>query len=61
MVVLDGKEGQPFDIIGGMAFSSDGRRFVFAAANVRKSFSSEKSQGRAVVDGEPGPDCRLRL
>ena len=53
--VLDGKEGPPFDILGGLAFSSDSRRFSYAGADVHKSLGSQKAQGRAVVDGEPGP------
>ena len=52
--VLDGKEGPPFDILSGLAFSSDSRRFD-AGADVHKSVGSQKAQSHAVVDGEAGP------
>ena len=55
MGVLDGKEGPLFDILGGLAFSSDSRRFAYAGADVHRSLGSQKAQGRAIVDGEPGP------
>jgi hypothetical protein len=53
--VLDGKEGPPFDILGGLAFSYDSRRFAYAGADVHRSLGSQKAQGRAIVDGESGP------
>jgi len=37
------------------AFSSDSRRFAYAGAEVHRSLGSQKAQGRAIVDGEPGP------
>jgi hypothetical protein len=55
LVVLDGKPGQSFDIIGGGTFSSDGRRFTYAAADVRKGLGGNKARGRVVVDFEAGP------
>ena len=37
------------------AFSSDSRRFAYAGADVHRSLGSQKAQGRAIVDGESGP------
>jgi hypothetical protein len=51
----DGKEDAPFDIIGGIGFSPDSRRFAYAGANVDRGFGKQKALGRAVIDGTPGP------
>ena len=56
VAVLDGKEGSPFDIVGGMEFSSDSRRFAYGGAEVRKGLGKQKAFGRVIVDGEVGPE-----
>ncbi|MBP1778548.1 MAG: hypothetical protein H6Q86_4559 [candidate division NC10 bacterium] len=56
MVALDGKEGPPLDLLGGLAFSSDSRRFSYAGADVHKGMGGSKARGRVVVDGEAGPE-----
>lgn len=54
-VVVDGKEGTPSDIVGGIRFSSDSRRFAYAAADVKRGFGKQKAVGRATIDGIAGP------
>jgi hypothetical protein len=60
VVVVDGKEGPPFDIIGGLRFSADNRRFAYAGANVHQGFGSQRASGRVVVDGVAGPEFEGR-
>lgn len=55
VVVVDDKEGMPSDIIGGIRFSADNRRFAYAAANVNRGFGSQKAVGRVTIDGVTGP------
>jgi Tol biopolymer transport system component len=55
IVVVDGKEGTPSDIVGGILFSSDSRRFAYAAADVKRGFGKQKAVGRATIDGAAGP------
>ena len=55
VVVLDEKEGTPFDIVGGIGFSSDSRRFAYAGADVNRGFGKQKAVGRATIDGTAGP------
>ena len=55
IVVVDGKEGTPFDIVAGIRFSSDSRRFAYAAADVKRGFGKQKAVSRAVIDGAAGP------
>jgi Tol biopolymer transport system component len=55
-VVVDGKEGPPFDIVGGIVFSADSRRFAYAGAEVDQGFGKQKAVGRVVVDGVPGAE-----
>jgi len=50
-VVLDGKEGPPFDIIGGPTFSLLGGRFAYAGVNL----DGNKGRGMVIVDGQEGP------
>ncbi len=54
--VLDGKEGPPFDIVGGLEFSSDSRRFAYAGIDVHQGFGKQKATGRAVIDGVAAPE-----
>lgn len=56
VAIIDGKEGSPFDIIGGLGFSADGRRAAYAGVDVRSGFANEKALGRAIIDGTAGPD-----
>jgi len=55
IVVVDLKEGPPFDVVGGLSFSPDGRRFGYAGADIKTGFGGDKGLGRVVIDGEPGP------
>ena len=55
VVALDGKEGAPFDTVGGLTFSADSRRFAHVGADIQGGFKGNKGKGRAVIDGEPGP------
>ena len=52
---MDLKEGPPFDVIGGLSFSDDGRHVSYAGADIKTGFGGDKGLGRAVIDGEPGP------
>jgi hypothetical protein len=56
VVVMDGNEGPPFDILGGLEFSPDSRRFAYAGADVKRGFGKQKALGRVVIDGTPGPE-----
>ncbi|MEE8200108.1 MAG: hypothetical protein V3R29_02980 [Candidatus Acidoferrales bacterium] len=60
VIVTDGKEGSTFDILGGLAFSGDSRRFAYAGARVRKGFGRERADGYVVIDGEEGPAFKGR-
>ena len=53
-MVVDGKEGPPFDIVGGFRFSSDSRRFAYAGADVNQGFGKQKAVSRVVIDGAAG-------
>jgi len=55
LVMVDGKEGPPFDVIGGLKFSHDGRHFAYGGADIKSGFGGDKGLGRVVIDGEPGP------
>ena len=55
IVTVDLKEGPPFDVIGGLSFSDDGRHVSYAGADIKTGFGGDKGLGRAVIDGEPGP------
>jgi hypothetical protein len=55
VVTVDLKEGPPFDVIGGLRFSRDSRRFGYAGADIKTGFGGDKGLGRVVIDGDPGP------
>jgi len=55
IVTVDLKEGPPFDVIGGLSFSPDGRHVSYAGADIKTGFGGDKGLGRAVIDGQPGP------
>ncbi|HTN43667.1 MAG TPA: hypothetical protein VMN77_07710 [Nitrospiria bacterium] len=46
-VLLDGKPGPEYELVGHLSFSPDSRRFVYAAQKDKRRF--------VVVDGVPGP------
>jgi hypothetical protein len=54
IVVVDDKEGTPSDIVGGIGFSPNSRRFAYAAADVKRGFGTQKAVGRATIDGIVG-------
>lgn len=55
VAVVDGEEGPPFDIIGGFAFSADGKRFAYSGVEVHQGFGKQNSTGRVIIDGTPSP------
>ncbi len=56
LVTVGQTEGPPFDVIGGLEFSRDGRRFGYGGAVIKTGFGGDKGLGRVVIDGEPGPE-----
>jgi hypothetical protein len=53
--VIDGKEGDPFDILGPLVLSPDGRRYAYGGARAKTPLL-ESAIGRLVVDGRAGPE-----
>jgi hypothetical protein len=54
-VVLDGREGPFHDVIGGLQFTEDGKRYVYGAVHATGRWKSDRGVGSVIVDGQEGP------